>query len=50
MAQLNLSPGLQAELERLLHGYMVYQLERNVRSAAFLRTIREQVQNVTRDP
>ena len=50
VAQLNLSAGLQAELERLLHGYIVYQLERNVRSAAFLRTIREQVQNVTRDP
>ncbi|HNS02541.1 MAG TPA: DNA repair protein RecO [Anaerolineae bacterium] len=49
VAQLNLSPGLHAELERLLHGYIVYQLERNVRSAAFLRTIREQVQSVTRN-
>jgi DNA repair protein RecO (recombination protein O) len=49
VAQLNLSPGRHAELERLLHGYIVYQLERNVRSAAFLRTIREQVQSVTRD-
>jgi DNA repair protein RecO (recombination protein O) len=50
VAQLNLSAGLHAELERLLHGYIVYQLERNVRSAAFLRTIREQVQSVTRNP
>ena len=49
-AQFNLSPGLHAELERLLYGYIVYQLERNVRSAAFLRTIREQVQSVTRNP
>ncbi|MER2598634.1 MAG: DNA repair protein RecO [Caldilineales bacterium] len=49
VAQLNLSAGLHAELERLLHGYIVYQLERNVRSAAFLRTIREQVQSVTRN-
>jgi len=49
VAQLHLSAGLHAELERLLHGYIVYQLERNVRSAAFLRTIREQVQSVTRN-
>ncbi|MEI2690356.1 MAG: hypothetical protein V9H69_11855 [Anaerolineae bacterium] len=49
MAQLKLSAGLHGELERLLHGYIVYQLERNVRSAAFLRTIREQVQSVTRN-
>lgn len=47
VAQLNLGVGLHAELERLLYGYIVYQLERNVRSAAFLRTIREQVQSVT---
>jgi len=45
VAQLNLSAGLQAELERLLHGYIVYQLERNVRSAAFLRTIRSVTSN-----
>ncbi len=49
VAQLKLSAGLHGELERLLHGYIVYQLERNVRSAAFLRTIREQVQSVTRN-
>lgn len=49
VAQLNLSAGLHAELEWLLQGYIVYQLERNVRSAAFLRTIREQVQSVTRN-
>jgi DNA repair protein RecO len=49
VAQLNLSANLHAELERLLHGYIVYQMERNVRSAAFLRTIREQVQSVTRN-
>ncbi len=49
VAQLNLSAGLHAELERLLYGYIVYQLERNVRAAAFLRTIREQVQSVTRN-
>ena len=49
VVQLNLSAGLQAELERLLHGYIVYHLERSVRSAAFLRTIREQVLNMQRE-
>jgi DNA repair protein RecO (recombination protein O) len=49
VAQLNLSAGLHTELERLLHGYIVYQLERNVRSAMFLRTIREQVLSVKRE-
>lgn len=48
VAQLNLGTGLHSEMERLLHDYIVHQLERNVRSAAFLRTIREQVLGVKR--
>lgn len=50
VAQLNLSAAMQADLERLLHGYIVYQLERNVRSAAFLRTLREQMQDAPHTP
>ena len=42
VARLNLSPGVQIELERLLQGYTVYHLERNLRSASFIRNLREQ--------
>lgn len=48
VAALSLSAGLQADVERLLQSYIVYQLERTVRSTAFLRTIREQLQTITR--
>lgn len=48
-ARLSLSDSLLAELERLLQSYIVYQLEHNLRSVVFLRTIREQVQSATRD-
>ena len=41
VARLDLSDGLQAELERLLQGTLIYHLERNLRSVAFLRTVRE---------
>lgn len=43
VARLSLSDGLEADLERLLQGYIIYQLERNVRSAAFIRILREQL-------
>jgi DNA repair protein RecO (recombination protein O) len=41
VARLDLSDGLQAELERLLQSTLIYHLERNLRSVAFLRTVRE---------
>jgi DNA repair protein RecO (recombination protein O) len=41
--RLSLSPGLHGELERLLQGYIIYQLERNLRSVAFLRILQEQL-------
>ena len=43
VARLNLSPGLQAELERLLQAYIIFQLERSLRSVAFLRSLYEQL-------
>ncbi len=43
VARLNLGLGLHNDLERLLQGYIIYQLERNVRSAAFIKVLREQV-------
>jgi DNA repair protein RecO (recombination protein O) len=41
VARLDLSEGLQIELERLLQSMLVYHLERNLRSTAFLRTVRD---------
>lgn len=41
VARLDLSEGLQAELERLLQSMLIYHLERNLRSVAFLRTVRD---------
>jgi DNA repair protein RecO (recombination protein O) len=41
VARLNLSAGLSDELERLLQGYIVYHLERGLRSPAFIRNVRE---------
>ena len=41
VARLDLSDGLQAELERLLQSTLIYHLERNLRSVAFLRTVRD---------
>jgi DNA repair protein RecO (recombination protein O) len=43
VARLNLSDGVQAELGRLLQSYIVYQLERNLRSVAFLHSLQEQM-------
>lgn len=43
VARLNLGQGLHNDLERLLQGYIIYQLERNVRSVAFIQVLREQV-------
>jgi DNA repair protein RecO (recombination protein O) len=43
VARLNLGQGLHRDLERLLQGYIIYQLERNVRSVAFIKDLREQV-------
>jgi DNA repair protein RecO (recombination protein O) len=43
VARLSLGQGLHNDLERLLQGYIIYQLERNVRSAAFIKALREQV-------
>lgn len=42
VSRLRLSEGLQAELERLLQGYIVYHLERALRSTRFIRLLREQ--------
>lgn len=42
VARLSLSEALQGELERALQGFITHHLERNLRSTAFLRTIREQ--------
>lgn len=39
VAALHLSAGVQAHVERLLQSYIVYQLERQVRSTAFLRAV-----------
>ena len=41
VARLDLSDGLQAELERLLQSTLIYHMERNLRSVAFLRTVRD---------
>ena len=41
VARLDLSEGLQAELERLLQSMLIYHLERNLRSVTFLRTVRD---------
>lgn len=50
VARLSLSNGLQADLERLVQGYIIYQLERNVRSAAFIKLLREQVDGLAQNP
>lgn len=47
VARLNLSGGVHADMERLLQSYIMYYLERNLRSVAFLRILREQI---TLDP
>jgi DNA repair protein RecO (recombination protein O) len=41
VARLDLSAGLLAELERLLQSMLIFHLERNLRSTAFLRTVRD---------
>jgi DNA repair protein RecO (recombination protein O) len=41
VARLDLSAGLLVELERLLQSMLIYHLERNLRSVAFLRTVRD---------
>ncbi|MCS7219972.1 MAG: DNA repair protein RecO [Anaerolineae bacterium] len=41
--RLRLSPGLRAEMERLLYRYIVYVLERNLKSVDFLWTLRRQM-------
>jgi DNA repair protein RecO (recombination protein O) len=41
--RLNLSPGLRTELEQLLYRYIVYVLERNLRSVDFLQSLRRQM-------
>ena len=41
VARLDLSDGLQAELERPLQSTLIYHLERHLRSVACLRTVRE---------
>jgi len=38
-SKLRLSPAMHADLEALLHRYIIYQLERNLNSVAFLRTV-----------
>lgn len=40
--ELQLSPGVQIELERILHDTLVYFLERRLKSAAFLRRLRRE--------
>ena len=41
VARRDLRDGIPAELERLLQSTLIYHLERNLRSVAFLRTVRE---------
>ena len=42
--RLNLKPELRAEVERLLYRYIVYVLERNLRSVDFLWKLRRQME------
>lgn len=44
-ARLQLSPGLHAQMEKLLQRYIVYQLERSLKSVGFLRTVRRLLSN-----
>jgi len=44
-ARLRLSPGLHARVEKLLQRYIIYQLERSLKSAGFLRTVRRLLGN-----
>jgi hypothetical protein len=39
---LRLRPALHAELERVLHGYITYLLERRLQSADFLHRLRRE--------
>ena len=41
--RLNLSPPLHTELERILHNYIVFILERNLKSVAFLYRLRREM-------
>jgi len=45
VAQLQLSPGINGQLETVLEWYIVYHLERTLRSATFLARLRKQLAN-----
>jgi DNA repair protein RecO (recombination protein O) len=46
---LRLSPGVRREMEEHLHHYVIYHLERRLKSVDFLNTLRRQMGNMMRD-